>query len=128
MDINLQNCISTNMKYLRNYYGYTQRQLAEILHISRSAYATVETGRRTPKLDLLVQLSDLFNIRIDIFFEENPQVFIQEVVLSNSKDEKISELISLYQTLSPFSQGCLFEKASRLWKDEQDSEKEKPKK
>ena len=109
-----QQCIAGNLRYLRTYYGYTQDQLADLLHISRSSYAMVENGFRLPKTDLLVGLSKIYHIRPDIFFETDSQVMIREVTLNSRKNKQAAELIDLYCKLSPFSQGCLFEKASAL--------------
>mgnify|MGYP001068593480 CR=1 FL=1 len=37
--------LGEKMKLIRNYNGYSQRQIAEILKIERSTYASYETGR-----------------------------------------------------------------------------------
>lgn len=45
--------------------GLTQDQFAEQLFVSRSAVSKLETGRGTPSMDFLQQISRLYNITID---------------------------------------------------------------
>lgn len=42
--------LGEKMKLIRNYNGYSQRQIAEILKIERSTYASYETGRNRPDI------------------------------------------------------------------------------
>lgn len=53
------------IKQLRNMLGYTQAQLANLLHISRSAVAMWETTEQKPDYDTLRQLSQAFNVPTD---------------------------------------------------------------
>lgn len=117
-----QHCIANNLRYLRNYYGYTQEDVADLLHIARVSYTSIELGYRIPRIDLLVRLAQIYNIRIDIFFETDRQIFIREITLSNSKNKQLTELIRIYRDLSPFSQGCLFESAANLLREQKSAE------
>ena len=121
MDETAKQCMAGNLRYLRKYHGYTQWQLAELIHVTRSSYSTIELGIKVPRIDLLFKLSKIYHIRVDTFFERDTQQFIKEVSLANGKDKAILELAELYRILSPFSQGCLFEKALQLL-DEQNTE------
>ena len=42
-----------------------QLQLAEKLHLSASTIGMYEQGRRTPNVDILVQMSRIFNVSLD---------------------------------------------------------------
>ena len=53
------------LKLLRKKQGYTQVSLAGELEVSKGTVAMWETGKRTPDFDMLVTLSDLFDVRID---------------------------------------------------------------
>ena len=53
------------LKLLRKKQGYTQVSLAKELEVSKGTVAMWETGKRTPDFDMLVTLSDLFDVRID---------------------------------------------------------------
>lgn len=50
---------------LREKIGWRQKDVAEKLGISESAYGYYEQGRREPSNDTLRQLADIFNVNID---------------------------------------------------------------
>ena len=50
---------------LRRRIGINQQQLAEKLHISPSTVGMYEQGRRTPNVEILVQMSRIFNVSLD---------------------------------------------------------------
>jgi len=54
-----------NLCNLRKAKGYTQEALGRKLNISRQAYSNYETSKRTPDLDLLIKLSQIYNITLD---------------------------------------------------------------
>lgn len=60
------------LKLLRRYQGLNQKVLAEKLGVSRSYVSELESGNRTPSLDLLGRYADIFNIPISslMFFAE----------------------------------------------------------
>lgn len=51
---------------LRTQNGYTQEKLAEELNIDRSLLSHIETGKRACSLDLFIQLSNLFQVSLDL--------------------------------------------------------------
>lgn len=53
------------LKQERENNNYTQKQVAELLHISQQAYAHYETGKREPTIDKLIKLADLYKVSID---------------------------------------------------------------
>lgn len=54
-----------NLYILRKAHGYTQQKISDKLNISRQAYSNYETSKRTPDLDLLVRLSQIYGISLD---------------------------------------------------------------
>ena len=50
--------LGEKMKLIRNYNGYSQRQIAEILKIERSTYASYETGRNRPDIFAVQRLQN----------------------------------------------------------------------
>ena len=56
MDKKMQQCIANNLRYLRDYYDYTQEDVAALLHISRTTYGILESGTKNMRTDLLVRL------------------------------------------------------------------------
>ncbi len=59
------------LKIIRHQNNLKQQQLADILGITRSAYCSYETGRRSVDLDTIVKLSNFYNIPIENFFEDD---------------------------------------------------------
>ena len=57
--------LSCRITQLRRSVGINQFQLAEELHLSPSAIGMYEQGRRTPNIDVLIQLSKIFNVSLD---------------------------------------------------------------
>lgn len=45
--------------------GYTQRQVAEILKISKSTIASYEIGRTQPDIETLGRLADFYCVSVD---------------------------------------------------------------
>ena len=50
---------------LRIKKGLSQSQLADMLHVSASTIGMYEQGRRTPSIDMLVELSGAFGVSLD---------------------------------------------------------------
>lgn len=50
---------------IRKKKGYSQLKVAMDLSISREALSYYENGKRSPDIDMLVTLSDYFNVSID---------------------------------------------------------------
>lgn len=57
--------LGEKMKLIRNYNGYSQRQIAEILKIERSTYASYETGRNRPDVFAVQRFAKIFNVSVD---------------------------------------------------------------
>ena len=50
---------------LRKEYGYTQRQVAQMLGISQPSYIRYENGTAQPSLESLSVLADIFDVSAD---------------------------------------------------------------
>ncbi|HPS13701.1 MAG TPA: LexA family transcriptional regulator [Prolixibacteraceae bacterium] len=57
--------LKENMRYLRKQNGMTQGDLADKLDIKRSHIGSYEEGRGVPKLSVIKQMADLFEISVD---------------------------------------------------------------
>ena len=57
--------LSCRIVMLRRCSGMNQSQLAQQLHISPSAMGMYEQGRRTPSIEILVQLARIFDVSLD---------------------------------------------------------------
>ncbi len=72
--------IGKRISTLRKAKGLTQPQMAEELNIAYNSLAKIETGARTPSLDLLVDMVAYFNVKLDYLV-----LGIQNEDLSNSR-------------------------------------------
>ncbi|EPB8162334.1 helix-turn-helix transcriptional regulator [Clostridium perfringens] len=57
--------LNNRLKSLRNEKGVLQKDVAEYLKISTSAYGFYEQGKRIPDVETLNKLSDYYNVSID---------------------------------------------------------------
>ena len=53
------------MKMIRKRRGINQLKVAMDLSVSREALSHYETGKRSPDVDMLLRLSDYFDVSID---------------------------------------------------------------
>lgn len=49
----------------REIHEWSQEELAVMLHVSRQSVSKWESGRSDPSLDMLVAMSDLFDVTLD---------------------------------------------------------------
>ena len=83
MDKKMQQCIANNLRYLRDYYDYTQEDVAALLHISRTTYGILESGTKNMRTDLLVRLARIYQVPVDLLMERNYEKFARSVALSD---------------------------------------------
>lgn len=57
------------LQSLRKNQGLTQEALGEQLHVTRQTVSNWETGKNYPDLELLVALSNLFDVSLDILLK-----------------------------------------------------------
>lgn len=57
--------LSKRIVKLRQIIGISQAELAKLLCISTSTEGMYEQGRRTPSLDILVKMSEIFGVSLD---------------------------------------------------------------
>lgn len=59
---------NARLRELRMKRGFTQQKTADALDIALRSYQCYETGTRRPSYELLLQISDLFDVSIDYLF------------------------------------------------------------
>ena len=57
--------ISKNLRLLRYIKGLSQEQAADMLHMSRSCYCTLENGLKMPDIITLYDISTFYDISLD---------------------------------------------------------------
>lgn len=64
------NEISKKLRMLRSSRGLSQKEVAEFLNISSSAYGFYEQGKNMPSLETLTNLCDFYKVPISFFTED----------------------------------------------------------
>ena len=57
--------LAINLRRLRLDHDYTQKQIGEMLNLSRQAYSNYETGKRIPEIDLLIRIADIYGVKLE---------------------------------------------------------------
>jgi len=79
--------IGEKIKEARMSKGMTQEDVSKILHVSRSTISSWEVNRTYPDLDLLVALSDLYDISLDVILREDTQM-VKKIVHETKNSKK----------------------------------------
>lgn len=70
------NSIGQIIKGLRKKNGLTQSKLAEIIHVSDKTISKWELGLSVPESDILVKLSEYFNVSVEDLIKGNKKILI----------------------------------------------------
>lgn len=57
--------ITTTLRRLRADAGYTQDKISHLLKIQRATYCNYENGSRTPPLEIIIALAELYQVSVD---------------------------------------------------------------
>ncbi len=57
--------IENKLQFLRELHDWKQQEVADALGVTRSTYANYESGRRSPDIDTLMRLADVYGISLD---------------------------------------------------------------
>lgn len=90
---NLNKVVSNNLIKFRTLAGLTQTQLAKKIHYSNKSVSKWEMGDNLPDLAVLVKLSEIYNIEIGEFLNENTEN--QQLIVPRGYLRKRHILISL---------------------------------
>ena len=82
------------IRRLRINVGYTQEKMAEELNIDRSFYGRIETGKKGCSIDLLIQLSQMFNVSLDYLILGRYSVDVSNSIDKAQVMESIHQLIT----------------------------------
>lgn len=106
--------IAANLKFLRHLFGYTQTEIANHLHISRSTYAFYESGERVPSAAVICDLSNLYDMKADAILRLDNSKQTKDFSYVDKCNKEVDTLVSMFYKLSPYGQGCLIERARTL--------------
>lgn len=89
------------LKELREDRGLRQTELADKLNLSRNTISSYETNTNEPSLDVLVSISDVFNVSLDYLLCRTEEKFNLNLENADNKEFllKFNELVHSYKIL-----------------------------
>ncbi|EOA8305172.1 helix-turn-helix domain-containing protein [Enterococcus faecalis] len=91
--------IGNKIKELRTNKGMTQQELADNLNVSRSSITNWENERNYPDIQLIVMLSDLFEVSLDNLLKGDQEV-IKKITNDTKVRKKQSKQLRVFYFLS----------------------------
>ena len=85
--------VSSRIRRLRRKRGLTQAELASKIHVSRETVRDWELDKYEPSCQILVRLSNFFNVSIDYILGNTNGKLIQMDHLSRDQVELIARLV-----------------------------------
>lgn len=80
------------LKMLREKQGYSQKQLADVLHVSKNSISHYELGRCMPGIDVLIGIADIFDVSLDYLLGRS-KANLSKRLLEKNVDKKTAEEI-----------------------------------
>ena len=88
------------LKELRDKKGFTQKQLAEALYLSKTTISQYENGTHTPSIETFIKLADIFDISIDYLLgRTSVPVTFSTLKKSFTSEENIDDFINMLLSL-----------------------------
>jgi methanogenic corrinoid protein MtbC1 len=82
--------VSNRIKEQRKRYGYTQKELADLLGVAQTTVANYEQGTRVPDADKLHKMADIFRVTLDYLLD---RVEIErEEARKDTSEEQLDEV------------------------------------
>lgn len=93
--------LGNTLKRLRGIYGYSAKEMSELLGISSSYLSEIENGKKKVSMDLLERYSELFGLRVStlVRFSED----YEDAELNNAGQKFITSLMS--KVIQAYSNG-----------------------
>lgn len=89
------------LKSLRVEHKFTQKEIAELLNISKTGYASWEQGLSEPNSQYLIRLANIYKCSVDYILDLENEDFTIEYnnSLSSITSEEV-EILDLYRSLN----------------------------
>lgn len=91
------NYINSNIGYLRKRKGLTLSEFADTLKVGKTTVSNWENERNYPSIDLIIQMSQLFNISLDLFMTKDLINEISKEELNEIQKQKLKSLLEKRQ-------------------------------
>ncbi|WP_419155180.1 helix-turn-helix domain-containing protein [Weissella minor] len=71
--------IGERLRELREAHGYSQEDLAQVLHVTRQSISRWENEKADPSLAMLVSIAELYDLSLEELFQDKQQAVIHEI-------------------------------------------------
>lgn len=71
--------IGERLRGLREAHGYSQEDLAQVLHVTRQSISRWENEKADPSLAMLANISELYDLSLEELFQDKQQAVIHEI-------------------------------------------------
>ena len=89
------------VKELRTGMGWTQQQLGDRLQVSKQSVSNWENGNIMPSIDLLLKISDLFQVTTDYILDRNNALTLDITDLDTSQKEIVARMVAYFRSTNP---------------------------
>lgn len=87
-----------NLREIRKKHNVHQIDVAKQLGVSQNSYSYYEMGKRTPNIEVLSKLADIFNTSIDVLVDRRqPEDVIDMSLINETKKKLITRILMLEQ-------------------------------
>lgn len=93
--------LGNTLKRLRGIYGYSAKEMSELLGISSSYLSEIENGKKKVSMDLLERYSELFGLRVSTLMRFSEDY--EDAELNNAGQKFITSLMS--KVIEAYSDG-----------------------
>lgn len=83
--------LANRLRLLRRFYGMSQKEVADQLHLERSSYTYYETGQAEPSLHTLDKLALMYDVSIDFLLGRKTDQSTEQILTELFREELFSE-------------------------------------
>lgn len=87
------------LKTLRMQKGYSQRKVAELIHVASSVMSAYESGEKTPSIDKFIALSNLYHVSVDYLLGINKVDTHNMIDVSHLTNEQVNALRTIIESM-----------------------------
>lgn len=92
------------VKELRTGMGWTQQELGNRLQVSKQSVSNWENGNIMPSIELLVRISDLFQVTTDYILDRADNLSLDITDLDSSQKDIVSRMVAYFRSTNPKKQ------------------------
>ena len=89
------------VKELRTGMGWTQQELGSKLQVSKQSVSNWENGNIMPSIELLIRISDLFQVTTDYILDRSSALSLDITELDSGQREIVSRIVAYFRNSKP---------------------------